>query len=87
MVDGYLRTKDVRFEAENHRARRNAIRLAPELRQAAPAYRDLQSLSEQVRYDPCFVPTPENLVSARQLAEKVRAVVEPKLERWLASQG
>jgi len=85
LIDGYLKTKGARFEASNHGARRGAIKLAPELRQADPAYRELQSLSEQVRYDPCFVPTTANLASARQLAEKIRSIVEPKLQHKLAS--
>ena len=63
------------------------MRSASELRMAIPAYRDLQSLSEQVRYDPCFVPTPENFVSARNYAEKIRSIVEPKLERALQSRA
>ena len=84
LVDGYLRTKAPRFLSENHGERNRAIDAAPELRQAKPAYRALKALSEQVRYDPRFVPTGSAFMLAREYAEKIRAIVEPKLQSKLA---
>ena len=83
LVDGYLKTKGARFVAESHTARWAAIRSAPELRQATVAYRALQALSEQVRYNPCFKPTPADFTAAGQYADKIWAVVEPKLLRHI----
>jgi hypothetical protein len=83
LVDGYLLTKDARFHSIDHGQRRRAINAAPELGRANPAYRALQSLSEQVRYDACFKPTPANFESADKLSKTVWAIVEPKLKEQL----
>jgi hypothetical protein len=84
-VDGYLKTKAPHFFIANHGARSSAIRGAPELNAAASAYRALQALSEQVRYDPVFRPSIANFEAAKRYFEKVRSVVEPKLLRAIVA--
>jgi len=85
LVDGYLKTKGARFAADNHSVRWSAIKTSPELRQATAAYRALQSLSEQVRYDPVFTPTLTEFAAATKHAEKVWGIVEPKLLRGIVA--
>jgi hypothetical protein len=81
VMQGYIETKGARFAAENHAERWRAICAAPELRMARAAYKDLQDLSVQVRYDPDFRVAVQDLQNARDWYAKVRAIVEPKLKR------
>jgi hypothetical protein len=52
VLDAYLSTKQFAFPIDSHPNRNRAIRLSPELRRFGTSYRELQEVSEQVRYDP-----------------------------------
>ncbi|HEU4409476.1 MAG TPA: hypothetical protein VFS43_29735 [Polyangiaceae bacterium] len=79
LVSAYLATKGEAFQAQDHGARRRAMKRSPELRQAEGAYKLLQELSEAVRYDPNFdAGATDHQMALAQLA-KVEAVVAPKL--------
>ena len=83
LVEGYMRTKAERFWSERHGDRSRHLRESPEVKGAAGSYRDLQDLSEQIRYDPEFAPQPADLANAKGWATKVESFVRSKLEARL----
>jgi hypothetical protein len=82
-IQSHLETKGDRFQADDHGARHRALSKCGELREAPKLYRELQSLSEQVRYDAAFRPRPEDLDRARTIQKKVVDIVRPKVDRWI----
>lgn len=85
-VQGYFMTKNERFEAKRHDQREQAIRSSPELTKNPKfhlAYRRLQHVSEQVRYDPGFVAQQQHVEQARTDLTIVESVVRTKLESRL----
>lgn len=79
LAQAYLLTKGERFVAENHGARRAALKRAPELRPMLASYELLQARSESVRYDPRFVTTETDATEARQLVGRIEMVLRGKL--------
>lgn len=79
LAQAYLLTKGERFVAENHGARRVALKRAPELRAMLAPYELLQARSESVRYDPRFEVTESISNESRQLLSRVEMVVRGKL--------
>lgn len=85
VTQGYLLTKDRRFDAKRHDERWTAIRQSPELNAAfRHAYAQLKDVSEQVRYDPGFDARPEDLSNSVRNLGRVEAIVKPKLDRALS---
>src|SRR3990172_6737505 len=67
LTQAYLLTKRHRFEAKRHKEREDAIRASPELTKGNRfplAYKWLQDVSEQVRYDAGFKARAEDFASA-----------------------
>jgi hypothetical protein len=87
LVEGYLRTKDPRFWSDHHEVRVRQLRASPEVKVAAAIYKDLQNLSEQVRYDPVFEPTTADFERARVWAAKVESIIKSKTERKIGDPG
>lgn len=85
LVEGYLRTKDPAFWAENHEQRRRRFAEAPEMKSAKAPYVNLEDLSKQVRYDPAYVAPAKAFVDAKAWATKVESVLGTKLEAKLKS--
>jgi hypothetical protein len=83
LVEGYMRTKIDRFWSDKHENRTRALKESPELKDARVAYRDLQDLSEDVRYDPGFVAEETHYGNAKAWAAKVSSIVRSKLETRL----
>lgn len=83
LVQAYLITKDPRFHASKHSDRWRAIHASPELRGIRKAYRMLQDVSEQVRYEPGFSTRDTHIETARANLTRVADVVLPKLRRQL----
>jgi hypothetical protein len=86
-LQAYLITKDVRFEAKRHGERLRAIRESPELRvHFEKAYRRLQDVSEQVRYDPGFKARPVDLQQSQSDLGTVHTLLDTKIARYLKEQ-
>jgi hypothetical protein len=85
LLDAYLTTKSFAFPIDSHRNRNRAIRQSPELRRFGTCYRELQDLSEQIRYDPGFRYQANHHARAKQNLARVVSVVEPKLKRLLGA--
>lgn len=88
LTQAYLLTKDQRFEAKRHDERRKAIKASPELTRGNRfplAYRWLQDVSEQVRYDPGFRAQLTHFTAAHDKLSIVRSFLEGKLTRALGS--
>lgn len=83
LLEGYMRTKDERFHSERHEKRTWAINNSPEVAGAKASYRALQDLSENVRYDPCFVARDADFTLAESCAKKVESFLRTKLEARL----
>ncbi len=90
-VDAYLVSKSVPVAPGKHHERWQAIRSTPELsagrgRAVRLAYQRLQSLSEQVRYDPHFDARPQDRAGSQADLRTVRGYLEPKtrdrLDEW-----
>ena len=80
LVDGYLATKSWNPILENHGERRREMKNCPELnRRFQSAYRLLQDVSEQVRYDPAYTLTKDNVTDAEGSLERVKSFLEGKL--------
>ena len=86
-TQAYLLTKNHRFQAKRHDERWKAIRASPELAKGRfpSAYKWLQDVSEQVRYDAGFVARPKDFESAEQNQIIVHSVLDAKLTRTLGS--
>lgn len=80
IVQCYLLTKGVRFSAENHAQRRQAIRESPELNPIRGKYRDLQDLSEEVRYNPSYCVRPEDHDNARAWLVAIDSFLLPRIK-------
>lgn len=86
LVQAYFCTKNQRFEAARHAERWSAIRASPELTKSKSfmvAYRQLQDVSEQVRYDAGFVARSEDVATARTNLGHVESMLRGKVERTL----
>lgn len=83
LLQAYLITKNVRFHASKHSERGKALMASPELRNMRTAYRMLQDVSEQVRYDAGFTARPEDVETARENLEQVSRILVPKLKARL----
>jgi hypothetical protein len=83
LLDAYLCTKTFAFEIDSHVNRNLAIRQSPELRRFGSSYRELQDVSEQVRYDPGFLYKTVHHVNARANLAKVAAVLESRVKKRL----
>lgn len=81
LVDAYLTTKFLPQETVTHVDRQRALRRYPECRRFTEAYRRLQDLSEQVRYDPLLTYANADHGDAQRCYGRVVAVVEP----WVRS--
>jgi hypothetical protein len=87
LVQAYFCTKNMRFQAARHEDRIAAIRSSPELNKSRPfvqAYRMLQDVSEQVRYDPGFKVADTHLAHAKANLETVERMLQAKVNRVLA---
>jgi hypothetical protein len=86
LTQSYLVSKNLpRFDAKNHQGRWEAIKGCSELPQRFRSnYRDLKDLSENVRYDPSFVPTSQNFTDALGQLGVVESFLKSKVERALA---
>ncbi len=88
LVDGYLATKKWAPKLENHGERWIWIKKCPELYSRKPfrnAYRSLQDISEQVRYDPLFVVRNQNIADADNNLAKVKSFLTSKIERVISA--
>lgn len=83
LVDAYLTTKFLPHKTVSHFDRQQALRRYPECARFERAYRRLQQLSEEVRYEPLFVYNAGHHAEARRLHAKVTAVVEPWVQELL----
>lgn len=83
LVEGYMRTKAERFWSERHETRTKALRDSPEVKNARAPYRDLEDLSQDVRYDPGFVVKEDHFAKAKDWSTRVEGIVRPKLENAL----
>jgi uncharacterized membrane-anchored protein YjiN (DUF445 family) len=87
ILQSYLITKDIRFEAKRHGDRLKAIRNSPELRRNfEDAYRRLQDVSEQVRYDPGYNARALDLKQSASDLQTVHTFLDNKIARYVASQ-
>jgi hypothetical protein len=89
LVQAHFCTKNMRFQAARHEDRMGAIRSSPELsksRQFVVAYKTLQDVSEQVRYDPGFKVADTHLQLAKANLEIVERMLQAKVNRVLAAQ-
>lgn len=85
LLQAYLLSKHHRFEARRHNDRWKAIRDSPELKQNFHrAYRRLQDVSEQIRYEAGFVPRAEDYQNTRADLGVVRSFLTSKVDRILA---
>ncbi|MBN2576719.1 MAG: hypothetical protein JXP73_19290 [Deltaproteobacteria bacterium] len=88
LVQAYFCTKSLRFQAARHEDRIAAIRRSPELNkshQFVVAYKTLQDVSEQVRYDPGFKVADTHLQTAKENLETVERMLQAKVNRVLAA--
>jgi hypothetical protein len=83
LLDAYLCTKRFTFAIDSHVNRNLAIRQSPELRRFGTSYRELQDLSEQVRYDPGFTYKALHHANARANLAKVASVLELRIKKRL----
>jgi hypothetical protein len=85
LTQAYLLTKAAHFHAHDHGSRWRAIRSSPELRpNFRDAYSALYSASQNVRYVPVFLPTPQNLAESVANLRVVRGTLDGKIQAWLA---
>ena len=88
LVQAYFCTKDLRFQAARHDQRWTAIKQSPELSKSRPfvqAYKMLQDVSEQVRYEPGFSVSSGHLQLATANLETVERMLRAKVNRALAA--
>jgi|GEM_PF-2144451 len=88
LVQAYFCTKNMRFQAARHDQRMAAIRSSPELNKSRPfvqAYKMLQDVSEQVRYEPGFKVAGTDLQLAKANLETVERMLQAKVNRVLAA--
>jgi hypothetical protein len=83
LVDAYLTIKLLPVKAFTHVDRQRALQRYPECRRFAEAYRRLQGLSEQVRYDEILAYNDYDHTDARRYYARVVAVVEPWVKNLL----
>jgi hypothetical protein len=83
LLDAYLCTKVFAFAIDSHVNRNRAIRQSPELGRFGSSYRELQDLSEQVRYDPGFTYKTVYHGNAKANLAKVAGVLESKVKKRL----
>lgn len=88
LTQAYLLTKHHRFEAKRHDERWRAIKDSPELAKGnrfPVAYKWLQDVSEQVRYDAGFKPRAEDFFSAAKKQALVSSFLDAKLASVLGA--
>jgi hypothetical protein len=83
LLDAYLATKAFVFPIDSHPSRNRAISQSPELRRFGTSYRELQDVSEQVRYDPGFIFQQTHYADAKANLAKVAAALDSKVKRLL----
>lgn len=86
LTQAYMVTKNIRFEASRHNERWQAINASPELtkgKRFPMAYGMLQSVSEQVRYDPGFIARPKHFQDARDNLRTVQSFLNAKVTKYL----
>jgi hypothetical protein len=86
LLSAYFSTKNPRFQAARHEERIQAIKRSPELVKVSGfllAYRFLQEVSEQVRYDPGFRITDDHVTRAKQNLALLERVLDSKVARAL----
>lgn len=84
LLNAYLIDKpNVDFDPESteHKERAHALRRCPELRDVPEKYRNLKSLSEDVRYNATYEYSDQDVAKAIAWLAKIIAVVEPKLKK------
>ena len=81
LLDAYLCTKSFTFAIDSHVHRNLAVRQSPELRRFGTSYRELQDLSEQVRYDPGFTYKAVHHANAGANLAKVAGVLESRIKK------
>jgi len=79
MTAHLLMKRNVRFNpgSDRHYDRMQAIRKCPELKYAEHPYRELQDISESVRYDPGFVYTAKHRATVTKHCDTIKSIVEP----------
>jgi len=83
LLDAYLATKTFAFPIDSHPNRNRAIAQSPELRRFGTSYRELQDISEQIRYDPGFIYQQTHYADAKANLTKVAAVLDSKFKKLL----
>ena len=84
LVDAYLVTKAWKPSMENHGERNRELKKCSELSMPfRGAYRSLQDMSEQVRYEPGFQAVDKHLKQAEDSLRTVRLFLESKIKRQL----
>lgn len=87
VLQAYLITKSLRFEAKRHGDRLRAIRDSPELcSNFEKAYRRLQDVSEQVRYDPGFMARETDVKQSDSDLQTVHSFLDAKIARYIQDQ-
>jgi hypothetical protein len=82
VLEAYLLTKNGRFFAKRHDERWRAVKASPELRENfRAAYAQLHDVSEQVRYDPGFTATGDNINQSEVNLRLVHSVLDSKIEK------
>ena len=88
LIEAYFASKQPPIANSGaHSDRLNTMRRLPELASKAnfmAAYRGLQQLSEQVRYDPAFRVDPDDVDMARASLRTVISVLDAKVKRLTA---
>jgi len=85
LLDAYLTTKFLPFKIETHSDRQALVRRYPELRRFGQSYRELQQLSEQVRYDVEFNYNDGHHLEVKRHFGKVVSVLEPWVKNLLGT--
>lgn len=88
LLEAYLKTKPSKFHAATHDERTKAIANCSELcqtRDFRKAYKQLQDVSEQVRYAPGFVPREQDFLQSKSNLATVELFIKGKVERTLSA--
>ena len=84
LVDAYLVTKAWNPSMENHGERNRELRKCTELTKPfRTAYRSLQDISEQVRYDPGFLAAENHIRQTSDDLKAIKVFLDSKIKRHL----
>jgi hypothetical protein len=83
LVDAYLSTKPDWLPPQSHSDRRSSLIQYPEMKRLGNSYRELQNVSEDVRYSADYVYETEMTREVKRDFHRVIAVIEPLLLKKL----